>query len=264
MNGDGDLIQQAASGSAAAQLGLVSLAIAAGESGAVRQIESLIAAETWARLAAANGGVDEQRALVGVLLARTEFEIERAAVDSAAWYEGETRQVLKLLVALNDADAEKALAEMGVSNREHTSFASVEDMALLAAAARGDLQALDTLSEQAMSLFYAGHANAIEALTVAELYARLGATLGDAGLMRRLAGVRLKRAELEYRDGVAVLGDHAFTEAAILLSIMVDGGDASMAPWLTALLDDAPKAPLTAAVRHRSSILKFVEPQGSC
>ncbi|WP_426256054.1 hypothetical protein [Sphingomonas sp. DC2300-3] len=261
---DVDLLQQAAAGSASAQLNLVDLAIAAGASGAVRQIESLIAAESWARLAAANGGIEEQRALVGVLLARAKFEVERCSVDGAAWYDGEARRILKLLVALDDADAQVALDELGEPGGAQPEAPDAQELALLSAAARGDIYALDALSEQAMSLFYSGAANALEALTVAELYARLGATSGNSGLMRRLAGVRLKRAELEYRDGSDALGDHAVTEAAVLLSIMVDCGDASMASWLQILVNDAPKSALSDAVRGRPTILKFIEPEGIC
>lgn len=264
MAADSDLIQQAAAGSASAQLGLVDLAIAAGASGAVRQIESLIAAETWARLAAANGGVDEQRALVGVLLARAEFEVTRCSVDGAAWYDGEARRILKLLVALDDPDAQRALDELGEPGEARPEGPDAQELALLSAAAQGDIYALDSLSEQAMSLFYSGAANALEALTVAEIYARLGAASGKSGLMRRLAGVRLKRAELEYRDGSEALGNDAVTEAAVLLSIMTDCGDGSMAPWLQMLVSDAPRAAIAAATWHRPSILKFIEPEGNC
>ncbi|MEH3099820.1 hypothetical protein [Sphingomonas adhaesiva] len=264
MAADSDLIQQAAAGSASAQLGLVDLAIAAGASGAVRQIESLIAAETWGRLAAANGGVDEQRALVGVLLTRAEFEVTRCSVDGAAWYDGEARRILKLLVALDDADAQRALDELGEPGETQPAGPDAQELALLSAAAQGDIYALDSLSEQAMSLFYSGAANALEALTVAELYARLGAASGNSGLMRRLAGVRLKRAELEYRDGSETLGNDAVADAAVLLSIMVDCGDASVAPWLQFLANDAPMSALEGAVRHRPTILKFIEPKGTC
>lgn len=264
MLADCDLLEQAASGSVAAHLGLVNLAIAAGASGAVRQIESLIAAETWARLAAANGGIEEQRALVGVLLARAEFEVVRCSMDGAAWYDGEARRVLKLLVALDDADAQRALDEMGEPAEDQPEGPDAQELALLSAAAQGDIYALDALSEQAMSLFYSGAANALEALTVAELYSRLGAASGNSGLLRRLAGVRLKRAELEYRDGSEALGDDAITEAAVLLSIMVDCGDASMAHWLQILVNDAPMSALKGAVRHRPTILRFIEPEGAC
>lgn len=264
MAADPDLIQQAAAGSASAQLGLVDLAIAAGASGTLRQIESLISAETWARLAAANGGVDEQRALVGVLLARAEFEIRRCSVDGAAWYEGEARRILKLLVALDDADARQALVDLGEPGETQPEPPTADDLAILSSAARGDLHALDALSEQAMSLYYSGAANALEALTVAELYAHLGATSGNSGLMRRLAGVRLKRAEFEYGEGFSALGDAAVADAAVLLSIMVDCGDAPMAPWLQILANDAPKSAVAAAVRGRPTILKFIEPEGTC
>ncbi|MEE8612470.1 MAG: hypothetical protein V3V60_07825 [Sphingomonas aquatilis] len=259
-----DLLQQAAAGSTAAQSNLVDLAIAAGASGAVRQIESLIAAETWARLAAANGGIEEQRALVGVLLARAKFEVERCSTESAEWYEGEARRILKLLVALDDADAQRALDELGEPGEVQPDGPDAQELALLSAAARGDTHALDALGEQAMSLFYSGAADALEALTVAELYARLGATSGHLDLMRRLAGVRLKRAEFEYRDGSDALGNDAIADATVLLSILVDGGDASMAPWLRLLVNDAPMTALEGAVRYRPTILKFIEPEGTC
>lgn len=264
MEGEANLIQLAASGSTAAQLSLVDLAIAAGTTGAIRRVESLIAAETWARLAAANEGIAEQHALVGVLLTRATFEVERASVDGAAWYDEEARRILKVLVAIDDEDARKALADLGEPGPTQPVGPDVQELAMLCAAARGDLSALDALSEQAMSLVGSGEANALEALTVAELYARLGASSGNAGLMRRLAGVMLKRAEYEYREGWSALGDNALTEAALLLSIMVDDGEPSMAPWLRFLLDDAPKTAIAAAVRFRPTILKFIEPEGMC
>ena len=259
-----DLIQQAAAGSTSAHLGLVDLAIAAGACGSCRQIESLAAAETWARLAAAGGGKDENRALVGVLLARAEFEIGRCAVYNAQWYEGEARRVLKLLMALDDADARQALEELGAPPEGEHHEPDLLVFTNLAAAARGDLAALGSLCDEAFRLLHDGQSDPIEALTAGELYARLASASGDADQMRRLAGVLLKRAEYEYREGWAALADNAVAEATVLLSILVDTGDHSMASWLSMLVNESPMPAIATATRHRPTILKFIEPQGTC
>ncbi|MGJ3629812.1 hypothetical protein AB5I41_28810 [Sphingomonas sp. MMS24-JH45] len=112
-----------------------------------------------------------------------------------------------------------------------------------------------------MAVFFSGQANGLEALTVAELYARIG----HAGRCRAdaPAGRRSSiRAELEHQDGQAALSAAAVTEAIVLLSILVDCGDASMAKWLQIVVSEASKAALSAAVRSRPTILKFVEFEG--
>ena len=148
MRADPDLIQEAAAGSASAQLGLADAAIKAGAEGFVRQLESLIAAETWARLAAAIGGAEEQRALVGVLLARADFEVRHGGIGMSAWYENEARRVLKLLVALDDPNAKSALDELGPVDDDHEG-PDIQNVAQLAAAARGDVNALCLLRDDA-------------------------------------------------------------------------------------------------------------------
>lgn len=265
MRGDVDLIQQAASGSVAAHLGLVDLAIAAGADGSVRRIEALIAAETWARLAATNGAVPENRTLVGVLLARADFEAERCAPYNVQWYEGEARRVLKLLAALDDHEARQVLDELGpTADNDNHHEPDVAVHTTLAAAARGDLAALASLAEEALDLLKSGGSDPLEALTAGELYARLGAASGDVSHMRRLAGIMLKRAEYEYREGSHALGDSATTEATILLSILVDCGDQSMGHWLNLLVNDSPMAPVAVAASYRPTILKFIETKGAC
>ena len=179
MNGDGDLLHQAAHGSKEAQLGLVDLAIAAGAAGAVRQIESLIAAETWARLAAANGGKDENRVLVGVLLARGDFEASRSAVSAAAWYEGEARRVLVILAEAGDEDAELALQELGPAGRPKERQIASDLHKHLVAAGSGEASAFRALYNFAAESILAGRVDAAEALVAGELYARLGMAAGD-------------------------------------------------------------------------------------
>lgn len=259
-----DLIQLAATGNVAAQLGLVDHAIAAGAAGTCRKIEALAAAETWARLAAAGGGADESRALVGVLLARAEFEVGRCSVYNAQWYEGEARRVLKLLVSLDDEDAKQALEELGEPPEGEHNAPDVLVFKNLSAAAKGDLTALGSLCDEAFRLLQVGGTDPIEALTAGELYARLGSVSGDADQMRRLAGILLKRAEYEYGEGWAALADNAVAEAAVLLSILVDTGDQSMASWLSILVTESALPAIVTAARHRPTILKFLEPQGTC
>jgi hypothetical protein len=259
-----DLIQQAAGGSAAAQLGLVELAIAAGKSGCCRQIESLTAAETWARLAAASGGADENWSLVSVLLARAEFEIERCATYNAEWYEGEARRILGLLVLLDDQNAQQALNELAEPQAGEHHGLDIVMLTNLAAAAKGNLTALGSLCDEAFRLLQEGQSDPIEALTAGELYARLASVSGDADHMRRLAGVLLKRAEYEYRDGWAALGDNAVAEAIVLLSILVDSGDRGMATWLSMLVDESSMAAVATAASHRPTILKFIDVKGAC
>ena len=259
-----DLIGQAATGSKVAQLGLVHLAMTAGESGAVRHIEALIGAETWARLAAAGGGIDEHWALVRVLLARTEFEISRCVLANAEWYEGEARRVLKLLVALDDEDALQALLELeeGDYPPHHAPDPRVHLNMQLASG--GDLSALASLCDEALTLVSSGQSDPFEGLTAAELYARLGSASGDMGHLRRLAGILLERAKHEYHDGSTDLADSVTTEATVLLSILVDTGDHSMATWLTMLVNDSVRPAIAKAIQHRPTILKFIEPEGIC
>lgn len=259
-----DLIQLAAAGSTSAHLGLVDLAISAGACGNCRQIESLAAAETWARLAAAGGGKEENRALVGVLLARVEFEIGRCAVYNAQWYEGEARRVLKLLAALNDPDAAQALEDLGPAPEGDHREPDVVVATNLAAAARGDLRALGSLCDEALQILHSDRSTPIEALTVGELYARLASASGEPDQLRRLAGILLKRSEYEYREGWSAVGDSAVVEAAVIFSILTDAGDLSMAPWLSSLIEDCPISAAATAIRHRPTILAYVEPVGSC
>jgi hypothetical protein len=258
-----DLIERAAAGSSAAQLGLVNEAIEAGASGMVPQFEALAAAETWARIAAARGGVEENRALVGVLLARGEFEIGRGVIYNAQWYEGEARRILRLLIALDDDDARHALATLGDEIGEHHEPDPQVHRNLLAAAG-GDLDALASLYDEALGLMTSGQSDPIEAMTAGELYARLGSAGGDAGHMRKLAGILLKRAEYEYETGRPAVADNAVTEATVLLSILVDTGDGSMATWLGMLVNDSVRPAIAKAIQHRPTILKFIEPEGNC
>lgn len=261
---DDALLRQVLSCTPGALSGLIDSAIRQCATGRTRPIEALSAAETWARLAAANGGADELRSLVQVLLARIDFEVTRASVESATWYEAETRRILKLLVAMDDEEARRVLVELGGADQPETDPPSPHDLTLMSAAANGNIDALDALAEQAMTLFHAEGASALETLTIAELYARLGATAGSSALMRRLVGILMKRSEVEYRHGLNVLGDEAYAEAVVVMSIMNDCGDTTMAPWLRSLVEDAPRQPLARAIQRRATILKFVEPEGCC
>ena len=264
MDGEAELIQQAAGGSLAAHLGLVDLAIAAGASGEVRQIESLIAAETWARLAASAGGVAEHRALVGVLLARAEFEDDRFNQSMVTWYRGEARRILKLLIAMDDPDAAQALVEIGPAIDVQHHDPDVSLMADLSKAAKGDLLILAALFDEAYNRLGTDGCDPLEALTVCELYARLGASVGDGGHMRRLAGTMLKRAEWEYADGSSIIADAAISDAAVVLSILIECGDTTMVPWLSLMVEGQRRLAVAAAICARPSILRFVEPEGNC
>lgn len=263
MEGSAELIRLAAGGSRAAQIGLVDLAIAAGASGQMRQIESLMAAETWARLASSVGEAPEHRALVGVLLARAEFEASRGAVDMTGWYVGEAKRVLKLLAALGDPDANAAIEELGGRDRQHPEPDAVL-MANLTKAANGDFDALATLFDDAYALIGSPACEPLEAFTACELYARLGASQGDSGHIRRLAGIMLKRAEWEHNEGSAELAAAAVSDAVSLLTILVDAGDTAMAPWLSLVVETAPRNCVVKAAATFPTVLRFIDPEGNC
>lgn len=263
MSSGGNMLEEAAGGSCAAQLALVDSAIEAGKTGAVRQLEALIAAETWARLAAANGSGDERRALVRVLLAREEFELDRARLDNAQAYKDEACRVLGLMAAEADEAAQRMLSELARGDAvQHGSINPLDQM--MSAAARGDMAALGELYDFAMGRLIDGDVDPLEPLVVGELYARLGSAVGDADHMRRLAGVMLKRAEYEYQFGWSALADSAVTEATVLLSLLVDGGDTSLACWLRILANEASRQAIAPAAQLRPSILSFIEPEGTC
>ncbi len=264
MHGDGDLVRQAATGNVAAHLSLVDVAIAAGAAGTCRQIESLAAAETWARLAAAVGDVGGHRALAKVLRARSEYEVGRSSVYNAQWYDAEARRVLKVLVALDDEDAKRTLDEMGAPLEGDEHETDVLAFTTLAAAAKGDLNALTSLYDEAFRILHTGQSDPIEALTAGELYARLGSASGDADQMQRLAGALLKRAEYEYDQGWPALADNAVAEAAVLLAILIENGEPSMASRMVLLMEFAPMTAIAVAARYRPDVLKYVETQGTC
>lgn len=260
----GDLIQQASRGSTSAQLRLVSLAIDAGAAGAIRQIEALTAAETWARLAAAAGGAAENRTLAGVMLARCEFEANRRLPANADWYEAEARRVLQPFASSGDEQASAAIVALGKPKADVHTAPQPAVLVDLAAAAKGDLNALAALHDMSDENLAQRFSETWEALTAGELYARLGAQSGDAGHIKRLAGTLLKRADQEYQDGIVALGDNAVAEAAVLLALLIDTGDRSVSQWLAMIVDNCARRVVARAALHRPTILAFMAPEGAC
>lgn len=259
-----DLIQQAAQGSKEAQLGLVDLAIAAGAAGAVRQIESLAAAETWARLAAANGGREENRVLVGVLLTRGDFEASRSAVSAATWYEGEARRVLMMLAEAGDEDAQLALQELGPARDLQEGQPAPNLNEHLVAAGSGEASAFRALYEFAAESILAGRVNAAEALVAGELYARLGMAAGDYEQAECLSAILVARAQYERELGCAALADAAAGEAAIRMAVLADQGNAKVATWLAELARSPIQAGVVAATEFAPTILKYMHVEGTC
>lgn len=263
MAADPDLIQQAATGSVAAQLGLIDVALAAGANGTCRPIESLVAAETLARLAAANGGSDESRALIGVLLARAEFELSRDAIYNAEWYHGQARGVLQNIADAGDPDAAAVLAQVD----DEMPAATTLDGALqahLRAASQGDLASLTALYDMAAESIIAGQGDLLEALVVAELYARMAAAIGGERHFRRLIAILTARARYEREIGSTPLEQIVTAEAAALMVAAVEGGDRQVLPWLAALVAQPANRGIIAAAVQIPELLNYMPAEGTC
>lgn len=245
-----ELLRQAAEGSVAAQLGLIDLALAAGASGFVRQIEGLIAAETWARLAASAGGESERRALAGVLLARAEFEEARSNDYNANWYRDEAN---KLLGACEDDSASPG-----------DDPAADQLARRLEGAAKGNLVALCQLYDAAAQRILADKGDPIEALVAGELYSRLGSESGDADQLVRLSAILIARSRYEFDAGAYGPAASAIGEAAIILAGLAETGNTEAASWLAEASHSMLSLGIAAAAKFQPAILKYIPSRGNC
>jgi len=236
----------------------------------VRPVEALISAEIWARFASCTGGRAEVRMLANVLLVRASFELDRGVIPNARWYQHEATERLLSLAAAGDDQAGAtlvALADSVIPGGEESAAdpqAQETFRQQVSAAAHGDVTALSALFEEAIRSMKSGECDALEALTAAELYSRLGSSTGDVGQLRRLAGVLVTRGEYESNGGCPTIARIAMSEATELSSVLVDAGDAEMMPYLEQLLAGKLKPSAVVAAIARPTVLHFIEPEGNC
>lgn len=91
-----NLLAQAAHGSREAQAALVDVIVSADTPLRTRQIEALIGAELFARMAAQHGELEDLRRLAGVLMMRASYEREHGCVTLAASLDAEALSLLEM------------------------------------------------------------------------------------------------------------------------------------------------------------------------
>ena len=124
----------------------------------------------------------------------------------------------------------------------------------LSAAAMGCIEAQRTLSELALAQGKAGSVRLVEALSSAELWARMAVSHERCVLadVRRLAGVLMMRGEYERTYGMPELGASCDAEALTLLAIAADDGDEEAARLLLAAAEEMPSGGVVLAQQMRS------------
>lgn len=254
---DHALFREALSGSPDARLGLVDVAIELGESGAVRQIEALILAETFARLAAASGGDYERQVLAEVLAARQRFEAARGNDGSADWYRNQIDELLtppSIGAVLIDGTTSDNLIP---STREQL-------QSLFEGLGRADVPSIDRLYDFAVRRILEGAGDLLEPLVMGELFARLGIAAGANEFQHRLCQVLLARARYETFAGDHAVANAATAEALSRLVVLADQGDPVSPGSILNLLPTASRPALAAACIMAPITLRYLAPEGHC
>ena len=252
-------VDAVANGSAAALSNLRDIARRAGETGQVSCVESLAAAECYARLAAAVGTTQDRRELVSILLVRAE-QLARVNLPHAA-LRREAAEHLTVLAASDDdlaAAQLNALCYVPALSDTLPAETAANIASTFVSAARGDAEALIGMADAAMAMTLCGHPK-FEGLIQAEQYTRLAAQVGNRSAKSALAGVLL----LRWSMGDALSDrDHAVEAFGILLQVIDDGDDA-VAAMLSVAMCDLPAPDLTYFVRHHPQLLAHCSPGGS-
>ena len=255
------LIDLAASGDTVAQRVLADAALRAE---ALRPVERLTAAEMWARLAAAGGGLGDSLAFADVLLIRARFELDRQSPNVAASYFEQARDVLEPLRSLGMDGAAERLRELPDREPSCVDETPAELYELLRASASGDRTATDRLAAHAVALFNAADCDRVIPLMEAEVFARLGASTGDPAQLRRLAGVLFKRAELEDGAGNVPRAHGAAAEALVILTDLIGAGENEHEDIFDALAGTSFRPAVASAAQQAPAVLARLTPEGSC
>jgi len=110
----------------------------------------------------------------------------------------------------------------------------MDDALLVHRAARGDGEAQDALARAILERGYACEISREDAVTAAEVYARLAASHGTNSGMTLLGGVLFKRAEVAEYNGDTELAIACTVEGVRCLDQLADAGDEPAAELLAA------------------------------
>lgn len=184
-------------------------------------LESLIAAECYARFASAIGDADDRKALALILQARSDERETRGY--SSEPYLVEVAHHFQLLADAGDADATDQLAKLGIGPVWQADEEVVQGIrnseAEFSRAAYGNTQALTRLLDVVVSDKTPGTISFGD-LVYIEHIARVGSESGDPELLERLATILCLRRKFELHQGTNLgLVDSLGVEA---VSIMVD------------------------------------------
>lgn len=218
--------QVAVDGSPDAYATLCDFAMEAAASGLIPRREAYVAAECYARFAAAIGTSDHLRRLVSVLLTRAQEQASNGR--SPSFFIDEAVHYLRILADEGDSKAVEHLEGLGaaavwVADRASVGLRqSVEEC--YAEAARGDFDALYAL----FSATIGGSTHltiAFEELVYAEHIARIGSFTNNPLMLQALAGVRLIRREYEQQRGgdLACAADAGIEASGLLLDLIAEG-----------------------------------------
>jgi hypothetical protein len=224
---------RAADGDTTAFEGMMRYALKAAEVQAIPDLEGLVAADFWGRLASAFGGPLPLCMLAEVLLKRSEYERRHGTAERALWHAAEAVRRLNQAADAGEEGAGTRLAEIvggldpdalvlarQVSTGEGLAINEGYDC-VFRAAATGDVEALGCMIDEAIKAADLPGVEPLETVTLLENVGRLGAATNDPELTRRLAGGMFLRGELD-RETDPEAGELREIEALGILASMVE------------------------------------------
>jgi hypothetical protein len=268
-------MQRAADGDTSAYEGMMRYALEAAEAKAIPDLEGLVAADLWGRIAAAFGGPLPLCMLAEVLLKRSEYERQYGTPERVLWHAAEA---VRRLIQAADAGEEGAGARLAeivdgldpaalvlashISTGEGLAVSEDYDRTFRAAAV-GNVEALDLMLDEAMQAASLPGVDPIETATIVETITRLGAAVNDPSLTRCLAGGMFLRGQLD-RETDAEAGERREVEALGILASMIERGMAGGREAFAKAEATLARRTLTLAAWTNPSVLAALTYEGSC
>lgn len=228
-------MQRAAGGDTSAFEAMMYHALKAAECGAIPDLEGLVAANLWGRLASAFGKPRPLCMLAEVLLKRSEYERRHGTTERRTFHAAEAVRRLNQAADAGEEGAGQRLAEVvdgfdadvlvlakRMSTGEGVTINAGYDDVFKQAAA-GDVDALSYMLDEALRAASLPGVEPLETVTIVENVGRLGAATNDPELTRRLAGGMFMRGELDGKTDPEA-GELRTIEALGILASMVERG----------------------------------------